>query len=80
MGLLDEALGNASAAEVADVEALIGPVLIESESISHAFVVGYRDMFIMTNKRFIMLDKTGMSGKKMKITSFPWKRVSFWTY
>lgn len=80
MGLLDKALGNASEAEAPEVAELVGPILIDGESVSHAFVIGYRDMFMMTNKRFILLDKTGMSGKKMKITSHPWKRVSSWTY
>ncbi len=80
MGLLDKALGNATEAQENEVNELVGSILVADEVISHAFVVGTRDMFLITSKRFILLDKTGLTGKKMRISSHPWTTVSSWTY
>ena len=80
MGLLDKALGTATDAQASEVEELVGPILIQGESISHAFVVGMRDLFLITSKRFILLDKTGLTGKKMKISSYPWSKVASFSY
>lgn len=79
MGMFDKVLGNAQEVSASDGKAIVGPILLEGELISYASLVGVRDMFIMTERRMIIVDKTGLSGKKMHITSIPWKNVLSWT-
>lgn len=79
MGILDAALGNAQDADATEVDALIGPILVTGETISHAFVVGARDLLLFSNKRMILIDKTGFTGKKMHISSYPWRTILMWS-
>ena len=34
-----------------------------------------RDLIIVTNKRLIIVDKKGITGRKKRITSFLWNRI-----
>ena len=36
----------------------------------------FRDVFMFTNKRLILLDKQGMTGRKLEILSLPYKSIS----
>lgn len=78
MSILDGVLGYAQSAQISIANELVKPILLENELVTHAFIVGVRDMMILTMKRFILVDKTGMSGKKMHIVSFPWRIVTSW--
>lgn len=78
MGLLDMALGTASEAKSKEVEELIEPILVDGEVVTHAYVLGTRDLFLITSKRMIRVDKTGFSGKKMHIISHPWHTIISW--
>lgn len=79
MGLLDTALGNAVEAQSDEVNAVIGAILVKGEKVSHAYVVGVRDLFLITSLRLILVDKTGITGKKMHIASHPWRTVLAWS-
>lgn len=46
MGLLDSILGNAVGIDSKEAEALVGPLLIEGEEVTHAYIVGVRDMLV----------------------------------
>ena len=63
MGLLSRLLGNASEADVGDVEEYLGKILADGETVQRAFAL-VRDLFIFTDRRFIMVDKQGMTGMK----------------
>lgn len=38
-----------------------------------------RDTAIITNKRLIMRDAQGLTGKKVEIYSLPWKSIDMWS-
>ena len=64
MGLLSNLLGNATEIDIAKVQAELEPVLVPGESIGRGFKI-FRDMFIFTDHRLIMIDKQGVTGSKV---------------
>lgn len=75
MGLLDGLLGNASEVNVDDVAEELSPILGDSESISKVFKL-IRDMYVFTNKRLILIDKQGMTGRKVEYHSIPYRAIT----
>ena len=75
MGLLSALLGNAWEADVEDVERAIEKILAEDERVERAFRV-VRDLLIFTNRRFIMVDRQGVTGKKTTYDSIPYRAIS----
>lgn len=75
MGLLSALLGNAWEADVEDVEQAIEKILAEDERVERAFRV-VRDLLIFTNRRFIMVDRQGVTGKKTTYDSIPYRAIS----
>lgn len=75
MGLFDALLGNASEVNIEQVRNEYGNVLAENESIERAYKL-IRDMFIFTNKRLILVDKQGLTGKKCEYHSIPYKSIT----
>ncbi|HYH07546.1 MAG TPA: PH domain-containing protein [Thermoanaerobaculia bacterium] len=75
MGLLSGLLGNASQADVAEVEANLQNVLAEGESVERAFQI-VRDLMIFTRTRLIMVDIQGLTGKKREYHSIPYRAIS----
>lgn len=74
MGILDSLLQNASEVDAASLEKEYGPLLIEGEMIEHAYKL-IRDKLVFTNKRMIMLDVQGVTGKKREYLSVPYHSV-----
>jgi hypothetical protein len=75
MGLFDSLLGNASEVDVAEIQEEMSGVLASSEHVTIAYKL-VRDMFIFTNYRLIMLDKQGITGKKVEYHSIPYKSIT----
>lgn len=75
MGLLSGLIGNASEVDVDAVRAELGPILADTETIEMAYKE-IRDMYIFTNKRLILIDKQGITGKKVEYHSIPYKSIS----
>lgn len=75
MGLFDGILGNASEVNVQEVSKELGKLLAINEQIEKAYKL-IRDMFIFTNKRLILVDKQGVTGKKIDIHSIPYKNIT----
>jgi hypothetical protein len=75
MGLFDALLGNASEVNIEEVRKDYAQVLAENESIERAYKL-IRDMFIFTNKRLILVDKQGLTGKKSEYHSIPYKSIT----
>lgn len=55
-------------------EAAVGELLIDSETIQSTFK-GMRDMVIFTNKRLIVVNVQGLSGKKKDFSSLPYSKI-----
>ncbi|MFC3748357.1 PH domain-containing protein [Paenibacillus sp. GCM10012306] len=78
MALFDGILGNASQVDLAAVRKEYGQILILDEKIERAYKL-VRDMFIFTDKRLILVDKQGMTGKKTEYHSIPYKSISHYS-
>lgn len=75
MGLFDTLLGNASETDAQAVQEELSPVLAESESVVSAYKL-VRDLIVFTNKRFILIDKQGLTGRKVNYHSVPYRAVT----
>ncbi len=75
MGLLNGLIGNASSVPVASVQKEIEPLLIESEIVENAFRL-VRDLVIFTNKRLILSDIQGFTGKKVEYKSIAYHSIT----
>lgn len=58
--------GNASEIDAKEVQKDLNNILIEGENMLRGFKV-VRDLFIFTDKRLILVDKQGLSGKKGRV-------------
>lgn len=74
MGVLNSLMGNVSEVEPSDVHDDIEPLLIQNEKVEVAFAI-MRDLLIFTNNRLIRINKQGVTGKKVKYESIPYKSI-----
>ncbi|MFZ3578880.1 PH domain-containing protein [Virgibacillus sp. DJP39] len=75
MGIFDGMMGNASEIEPSQAEKEIPELLTASEKVEHAYKL-IRDLIIFTNKRLLLIDKQGMTGKKVEYHSIPYRSIS----
>jgi hypothetical protein len=75
MGLFDGILGNASEVDRQQLERDFEAILAEGEQIERAFKL-IRDLFVFTNRRLILVDKQGMTGKKAEYHSIPYRAIT----
>ncbi|WP_295544223.1 PH domain-containing protein [uncultured Thiohalocapsa sp.] len=75
MGLLSGLLGNASTIDAGKLSADLAPILAAEESIEVAFQV-IRDQFVFTSARLLLIDKQGLTGKKVEYLSIPYKAIT----
>jgi len=75
MGLFSTLLGNAGAANPQELTKDYSKLLTEGETIDIGFKL-IRDVFIFTNKRLILVDKQGLTGKKIDYQSISYKAIS----
>jgi len=74
MGLLNALLGNSSEVPADQLQAEYAALLLPGEKVSKGFVL-VRDLFIFTEKRLILVDKQGLTGKKIEYQSVPYRSV-----
>ncbi|TVX89638.1 PH domain-containing protein [Paenibacillus agilis] len=74
MGIFDGIMGNASEVSLEEANREYASILSRSESIEKAYKL-LRDMFLFTNKRLILVDKQGITGKKVEYRSIPYKSI-----
>jgi hypothetical protein len=74
MGLFDALLGNASEVSISSLTEEFSPILCSGEQIVAAFEV-IRDKWIFTNKRLILLDIQGLSGRKREYHTIPYRSI-----
>ncbi|GAE94903.1 hypothetical protein JCM21714_4102 [Gracilibacillus boraciitolerans JCM 21714] len=76
MGFLDGLMGNASNVDKKEIMKEFGQLFVDGEEVNVAFKV-IRDLFIFTDRRLILVDKQGITGKKTAYHSIPpYKSIS----
>ena len=75
MSFFNAILGNASTTDKNEVKKELAPLLLNDEEIDAAFKL-IRDLIVFTNKRLILIDKQGITGKKVEYHSLPYKSIS----
>lgn len=75
MGLLDGLMGNVSEVDVKEVEKELEKVVTDHERVEKAYKL-IRDLIVFTNSRLILIDKQGMTGKKVEYHSIPYKSIT----
>jgi len=78
MALFNGLLGNASPVNITEVQREFAQILAPNEKIERAYKL-IRDMFIFTDKRLILVDKQGMTGKKTEYHSIPYTSISHYS-
>lgn len=74
MGLLNNLLGNASEIDVAKIQGEFAQILAPGERVEKAYQL-FRDMFVFTDKRLVLVDKQGMTGQKVEYRSLPYRSI-----
>ena len=75
MGLFDGLMGNATQHSNEAIEKELQDVLISNERVDLAFKL-VRDLIVFTDKRLILIDKQGVTGKKIDYKSIPYRSIS----
>jgi len=73
--MLQGLFGNASEVDVKSLQRDLDAILAEGEVLVKAFKV-IRDLFVFTDKRLILVDKQGITGKKAEYHSIPYRSIS----
>ena len=75
MGIFNGVMGNASEVNLESLRKDYGKILSPVESIEKGYKL-VRDLFLFTNKRLILVDKQGVTGKKTEYHSIPYKSIT----
>lgn len=75
MGLFSALLGNAGAVSPDELNRDYALLLTDGETVEIGFKL-VRDVFMFTNKRLILVDKQGITGRKIDYMSVAYKSVS----
>jgi hypothetical protein len=75
MGLMDGMLGNASKVDNTVIQNEFSQILAPGEKVEHAYQL-IRDYFVFTDKRFVLVDKQGLTGSKVEYHSIPYKSIT----
>lgn len=74
MGIFDQLMGNSSEQNPEDVQAEFNEYLLDDEIVEKSYIL-LRDLFVFTNKRILVIDKQGFSGKKIEFITIPYKNI-----
>ena len=75
MSILSAIIGNAGAVGQEELNTQYSQLLCDGEEIELGFKL-IRDLFIFTNKRLILVDKQGLTGRKTEYKSISYKSIS----
>ena len=78
MGLLNGLLGNAGEIPLEEVNREIAKIILPKELAEKGFKT-IRDLIIFTNKRLILIDKQGITGKKVEYKSIPYSKINMFS-
>ncbi len=73
--MLSGLFGNAAEVDTKALQKDLDALVADGEQLLRAFRV-MRDLFVFTNKRLILIDKQGVTGKKAEYHSIPYKSIS----
>lgn len=68
-------LGNAREVDATALQQDLEALLVEGEQVIRGFKI-VRDLFLFTDRRLIMIDKQGITGRKAEYHSIPYKSIS----
>jgi hypothetical protein len=74
MGLFTGTTKSTVSVETKKINSDYGPLLVDGEIIEVAFIV-LRDTFLFTNKRLILVDIQGISGRQIEYLSIPYRNI-----
>jgi Bacterial PH domain len=75
MGLLNGIIGNASRIDPAAAAREYGRLLGQGEQVQAAYQL-VRDAFLFTDRRLILIDKQGVTGRKVEYHTVPYKAIT----
>lgn len=78
MGIFSGLMGNASQMDTDKVENQLSDILISDEQVDLAYTL-IRDLIVFTNYRLILVDKQGVTGKKVSYNFIPYASISRFT-
>ncbi|MEC6798077.1 MULTISPECIES: PH domain-containing protein [Photobacterium] len=78
MGFFNAILGNAGEMDLEEATEELSTILGQGEHIELAYKL-IRDMIILTDRRLILIDKQGMTGRKVEYRSVPYKSITMYT-
>jgi hypothetical protein len=78
MNIIEAVLGNASQADANKIQKEHEEIFIPGEEVKAAFRL-VRDLFIFTDKRLVLVDKQGLTGKKVEYLSIPYKSIKYFS-
>jgi hypothetical protein len=75
MGILDGLLGHGSDLSPAEVNEQLAGILTQGETVQVAFRV-IRDLIVFTDRRLILVDKQGLTGRKVQYMTVPYRAIT----
>ena len=74
MGLIDSLLGNAGEKPLESIATEFAPLLAPGEAVQRAFGL-VRDLMVFTDRRLLLVDKQGATGRKVEYLSIPYRSI-----
>ncbi|MBU8539420.1 PH domain-containing protein [Falsiroseomonas tokyonensis] len=75
MSIFDALMGNSSKVDLVKLAEEFSPLLVAGEELKGAYRL-VRDMFVFTNKRCILVDRQGVTGRKTEYLSIPYQDIA----
>ncbi|MEJ8278105.1 PH domain-containing protein [Pseudonocardia spirodelae] len=75
MGFLDGVMGNASRVDPRAAAQEFARLLAPGEQVQAAYQL-LRDSFLFTDRRLVLVDKQGMTGRKVEYHSVPYRAIT----
>jgi hypothetical protein len=75
MGILDGLLGHGSDLSADEVDKQLAGILTEGEAVRIAFKL-IRDLIVFTDRRMILVDKQGLTGRKVEYLTVPYRAIT----
>lgn len=78
MGIINNLFGNATSIDLDTIRKEYDAILYDGEQLETAFRI-FRDKWVFTNRRLIIQDTQGLTGKKREYLSLPYRSISFFS-
>lgn len=75
MSIFNNLMGNATEKSVEKTTEDLSGILFEGEIVEKSYK-NFRDLFVFTNARLILVDKQGVTGKKVSYYCIPYKSIT----